>query len=122
LTAPGKGLKPQARPIEIPILSAAVSPPSDSLPIIRHMAVALGAPIQPLLNQQELSPEDWKRVSAWWAAHADQQALDEVWHHRHDFDDLIYLGYEIDFDRHVAGLLIKTDLYLSGPPFPGPRQ
>jgi hypothetical protein len=61
------------------------------------------------------------RIRDWWSTHVHQQTLDEIWHHRHDFDDLLYLAYEIDFDRHIARLIVHTDLYMTGPPFPGPR-
>jgi hypothetical protein len=98
-----------------------LKPPALEPAVARHMAITLGAPVQRVFDQPSLCADDWRRVAAWWSAHVDAQALDEIWHHRHDFDDLVYLRYEVDFDRHIAGLIIQTDLYLTGPPFPGPR-
>jgi hypothetical protein len=85
--------------------------------VVGYMARALGAPVQTLFNRRELSPEEWRIAREWWLSSVDRQALSEIWLHRHDFDDMVYLRYEIDWDRFVAGEVIHTDLYLSGPPW-----
>jgi hypothetical protein len=85
------------------------------------MARTLGARVQFLIETPQPSKEAWTEVEAWWRRNADRQYLKEIWLRRHDFDDLVYLRYEIDFDRHIAGHIICTDLYLSGPPYDDPR-
>ncbi|RIK62969.1 MAG: hypothetical protein DCC65_16645 [Planctomycetota bacterium] len=90
-------------------------------PVVRHMAGVLGAPVQALLDKDELSRSEWQHVRAWWSRHVDDQYLRELWLLRNTFDDLIWLRYEIEFDRYIASFVFKSDLYLTGPPFDNPR-
>jgi hypothetical protein len=89
-------------------------------PILAHMSQATGAAVQSLLDQENLSNEDWARLREWWIASIDSQSMKELWEPRRDFDHLLYLASEIEWDRYLASLVIDTDLYLTGPPFDGP--
>ncbi len=89
--------------------------------VVRPMTVALASPVQFLFDQPQLSSDDMAALWRWWVTTVDDQYLREIWQHRRDFDDLLYLRYEVDWDRQIAGDIISSDLYLSGPPFPGPR-
>ncbi len=90
-------------------------------PVFEYMARATGSPVQSILDRSEISREDWVRLAKWWRASIDDRQLSELWLHRHDFDDLVWLRSEIDWDRYLASFVFKTDLYLSGSPYAGPR-
>lgn len=90
-------------------------------PVASYMATALGAPVQSLLDDESPSPDEWRRVRDWWRAQVDQRAMDTLWVRRHDFDDLLWLRFEIEWDRAIAAFFLRSDLYLSGPPFDDPR-
>lgn len=91
------------------------------MPVIRHMATVLGSPVQPLLDHETPTSSEWLQVRDWWSRHVDDQYLHELWLKRHDFDDLVWLRYEIEFDRSIASFVFRSDLYLTGPPFDNPR-
>lgn len=113
----------------LPLFAAVLSGPAESAakaqrelrPIVEYMATALGAKIAAAFDTQEPTAEVWRQVAEWWTGHVDDRALSELWLHRHDFDDLRWLRYEIEWDRIIAGQVIRTDLYLTGPPYDGPR-
>jgi hypothetical protein len=90
-------------------------------PVALHMATVLGGPFQDQLAEHDLTADQWREFAAWWRANVDDRAIAKTWHRRHDFDELIYLRSESDWDRFVASFAVDTDLYLTGPPFPGPR-
>lgn len=90
-------------------------------PVATYMAAALGAPQQAALDADPVTPQAWAEFEKWWRTHVDDRALAVAWLRRNDFDRLIYLRSEPDWDRYVASFAVDTDLYLSGPPFPGPR-
>lgn len=95
---------------------------SDSLrPVLQYIARATGSPVQFILDRSALSPEDWTRLNEWWRTRIDDRQFSELWLHRHDFDDLVWLRSELDWDRYLASFVIRSDLYLSGPPYDNPR-
>jgi hypothetical protein len=63
---------------------------------------------------------EWAEARDWWAATVEDRHLREVWHRWRDFDHLVWLRAENEFDRWIASGLVRTDLYLTGPPFDGP--
>lgn len=89
--------------------------------VAEPVAAARGAAVQRLFDQPWLTPQEWEEVRAWWRADVDDVCLAEVWLPRHDFDDLIKLREEVPHARQWAAKVIRSDLYLTGPPFPGPR-
>lgn len=113
-----------AEPLFATVMSAGpAAREADELlrPPVRYMATALGAPIQALLDRPTLTGDEWRSVQSWWNAWVDDQAMRETWLHRTDFDDLIYLRAEIEWDRFLAGFIFRSDLYLTGPPYSNPR-
>jgi hypothetical protein len=90
-------------------------------PMLRYLTAALGSPLQAALDGETLAAEDWERLRRWWESCVDDRCLSETWLRRNDFDDLAWLRSEIEWDRYVASFVFRTDLYLTGPPFPGPR-
>ncbi len=90
-------------------------------PVLQYIARSTGSPVQSILDRPELSHEDWARLSEWWRARIDRRQFSELWLHRHDFDDLVWLRSEFDWDRYLASFVIRSDLYMSGPPYDNPR-
>lgn len=91
-------------------------------PMVAYMANVLGSPVQPLLDQPELSGDEWRRVRDWWQRWVDDRTLAETWLHRRDFFHLVYLRAEIDWDRWLASFVFQTDLYMTGLPYDNPRE
>ena len=91
------------------------------LPVVQYMARATGSPVQSILDRPHRTHEDWQRVRDWWRSSIDDQLLRELWLHRHDFDYLTYLRSEFDWDRFLASFIFNSDLYMTGPPYDGPR-
>jgi len=91
-------------------------------PVLEYVARATAAPVQDLVfERRRPAPDEWRRIHAWWRAYVDDRTLAEVWLPRQDFDRLIKMREEVPHARMWAGKVIRTDLYLTGPPFPGPR-
>ncbi|UCD29816.1 MAG: hypothetical protein JSV03_04865 [Planctomycetota bacterium] len=91
------------------------------LRVVRPVAAALAAPIQELLESDDLSQADWSRIYEWWHRSVDDEVVDAYW--RPD-NDLISLRKKRDVlfqIRRIAARFIQTDLYMTGPPYPGPR-
>ena len=85
------------------------------------LARTLGSPVVDLLSGEVPSPADLSTIAAWWAGHIDGDVMDELWLHRHDFENLRAERDAVFNVRSIAAKIIRTDLYLTGPPFPGPR-
>ncbi|MHC4671097.1 MAG: glycosyltransferase family protein [Planctomycetota bacterium] len=89
--------------------------------VARPVAAALAAPIGDILYVPEWSSSERARVRGWWRNCVDDRALDALWVHG---DDLVWLGDARDklFGiRKITAKIIESDLYLTGPPYPGPR-
>lgn len=85
-------------------------------------ARAQAAPVQLVLDQPRRSVADWRSVRRWWEAHVDDAVLAVVWKRRFDFDALIKAREELPHARVWAAKVFRTDLYLTGRPWPGPRR
>ena len=92
------------------------------LAITRALAGDLASNLQPLLAQDELTAEEWKRVSEWWRRDVDAALLELHWDRRQEFAQFIKEREEVPHSRMWAGKVVRSDLYLTGPPFPGPRR
>lgn len=90
-------------------------------PVADLIARAYGAPVMGLLERDTLTAADWERVRAWWRSSVSDASLEELWIARNDYDRYIEMREEVPHARMWIGMLIHTDLYLTGPPFPGPR-
>lgn len=70
----------------------------------------------------ERPPADWSAIREWWRGIVDDRVLDRVWVRRDDSAALRRTRDALFFVRSTAARVIRTDLYLTGPPFPGPRR
>ena len=84
------------------------------------IARATGASMQDVLVGEQ-PPADRSRVYKWWRRSVDDRLLDRVWVHRDDFTAIRHTRDALFNVRSITADIIKTDLYLTGPPFPGPR-
>jgi hypothetical protein len=81
------------------------------------MADALAAPLPRLTG----AGEDAAALTAWWREHVDDRALAFVFREREERWDIRHRRDELKRGRALAAQWLRTDLYFSGPPFPGPR-
>ncbi|QOJ15460.1 MAG: hypothetical protein HRU75_12785 [Planctomycetia bacterium] len=86
------------------------------------VARALADPIQMRLEVPRMDESDWDAVEAWWNQRVDDEQLRVVWRRRFDFDALLKAREELPHARLWAAKVFRTDLYLTGPPWPGPRR
>ncbi|MBK8913726.1 MAG: hypothetical protein IPM64_03830 [Phycisphaerales bacterium] len=86
------------------------------------VARALADPIQMRLEVPNMDEADWSAVEAWWNQRVDDEQLRVVWQRRFDFDALLKAREELPHARKWAAKVFRTDLYLTGPPWPGPRR
>ncbi|MEE8169639.1 MAG: hypothetical protein V3T70_03745 [Phycisphaerae bacterium] len=97
---------------------------SALLRVTRPVAISLAAPvaIQQLLNAADRSAADWARLHEWWGTSIDDARLRELWLERDRFAALRetsrWPGRVLDW----IGRAIRTDVYFTGPPYPGPRD
>ncbi len=86
------------------------------------IAAATGAPVQRILHENRISPEQWARIRLWWwQCPIDDETFRIVNLRRMAFVRNADSLKEIDNARGWARLVFPTDLYLAGDPFPGPR-
>ncbi len=85
-------------------------------PLARATGAALGD-----YPARDEPPVDWRRVRDWWRRLVDDRLVDRVWVHRDDFAAIRRTRDALFKVRSIATSIIQTDLYLTGPPFPGPR-
>lgn len=88
-----------------------------ALPISR----ALAAPVQGLLAGGIPAEPDLSRLREWWIRGVDGDMLNQLWldaNRRNRFVRERDMLFRI---REVAARIIRTDLYLTGPPYPGPK-
>lgn len=91
-------------------------------PCVSWTANALGSPMAPALDRGLVSPAEWKRIEEWWRGCVTSENLKAVWTRRGEFAHYEKGRADVPTARRLAGQVIRTDLYLTGPPFPGPRK
>ncbi|MCC6359310.1 MAG: hypothetical protein IT450_11255 [Phycisphaerales bacterium] len=69
----------------------------------------------------ELNTVDWAQVRNWWHTSVDDALVRAVWTSRGELAPLVKDREEVPHARQWAGMLIRTDLYLTGVPFDDPR-
>jgi hypothetical protein len=89
--------------------------------IAHTLAESLGSPMQDVLAAKQLSPDDWRRVDDWWRHAIDDQTFDALWTRRDDFLPYLKAREEVHNQRRRLAEYIRSDMYLTGPPFPGPK-
>ncbi len=82
---------------------------------------ALASPIQELLKSPSWDPQDQVVIRQWWGDSVRDRTLQVLWVRRSEWE-----AYQSRRDRlfsiqWIARHVIRTDLYMTGPPFPGPR-
>jgi len=91
------------------------------LPIARRLAAATASPIADQLESNRIQDTDWGRVAEWWQRSVDDRMIVDLWINRGEGRALRTRLDRFNGIRRRAASIIKTDLYLSGPPYPGPR-
>lgn len=86
-------------------------------PVAEFVAGATGGPSLP----SEQDPQAWGEFADWWRTHVTDETLRDTWLLRADFAAYLKAREEVPHARMWVGKVIRTDLYLTGPPFPGPR-
>jgi hypothetical protein len=85
------------------------------------VARALAAPIEDILAQPDWSESDRARIEKWWGDSLDDRNLRVLWVRRGEWR-LLQRARDCLFRiQRDAGRIIRTDLYMTGPPYPGPR-
>ncbi len=89
--------------------------------VVAPVLAALAAPVQDEFNRPRADDPDWARVRTWWQRHVDNQVLQAFWRSRPEFEAFRYRQQSLFHIREIAARIIRTDLYMTGPPFPSPR-
>lgn len=85
------------------------------------IAGATGSSVQALLAHEE-PPSELLVIRRWWRAAVDDHLINRVWCRRDDFAALRGTRARLFDIRSTTAGIIQTDLYLTGPPYPGPRS
>ncbi|MGQ9651015.1 MAG: hypothetical protein ACUVXJ_12975 [Phycisphaerae bacterium] len=85
------------------------------------VAKALAAPIQDAIAGEVPSHSDLSRIREWWHRAVDAEAMAQLWKERDRARWSMKERDKLFRIREVAGRIIRTDLYLTGPPYPGPQ-
>ncbi|MCH7700697.1 MAG: hypothetical protein IID37_03315 [Planctomycetes bacterium] len=91
------------------------------LPIARHLAAATANPIADQLTSNVIPEINWSLIEAWWLQSIDDRTIVDLWVGRDQLRDLRDSRDQVSAMRRRTATIIRTDLYLSGPPFPGPQ-
>lgn len=89
--------------------------------IAHTLAESLGSPMQDVLAAKVLSASDWRRVADWWRSTIDDRTLELLWTRRDEFLPYLKAREEVHNQRRRLAEYIRSDMYLTGPPFAGPR-
>ncbi len=82
---------------------------------------ALASPLQDRVDRAA-SAEDWRVLRAWWQDNLSDDLLRELRVVHEDLAFLVKLREELPHARMWAARVIRSDLYLTGPPFPTNRE
>ncbi len=89
--------------------------------VTNGVAEATASPIQTTLRRPTISTADWQRVARWWAHSVDDDTLVQAWVQRNEHAAQRELRDLLFEDRRLLSRFVTTDMYLTGPPCPGPR-
>lgn len=89
--------------------------------ICRPVAEALAAPVLTVTGSGVGIWSDWRQAAAWWVSHVDDAAVAVLPRARAEFAESRWTRDALFRIRHIASRIIQADLYLTGPPFAGPR-
>jgi len=88
---------------------------------LRAVARALGSPLQKVLDSPSVPDRDWPRLRRWWHENVDQSLLAALTERAAELEAIRARRDSIYTVQTVAGRIIHSDLYMTGPPFRGPR-
>lgn len=88
---------------------------------VEPVLAALGAPLQGLSYRPEVSASDWAQVRSWWSLHVDDAQVRALLGNRERFAAFCEAREQLFRTRERASWIIRTDLYMTGPPFPSPK-
>jgi hypothetical protein len=89
--------------------------------VARPIACGLAAPIQELLNGDVPGNPDLLRIREWWVRVVDDQTVQQLWLDRGKFRRMWRDRDRLFRIRAIAAKIVQTDLYLTGPLYPGPK-
>jgi len=89
--------------------------------ICRPVAEALAAPVLRHAATSRTGWADWQESARWWAGHVDDDSVRALARYRQETANNFYQRDALFRIRQIASTIIRADLYLTGPPFPGPR-
>jgi hypothetical protein len=89
--------------------------------VARPIALATASEFQGTVDSAD-APPDTAAIREWWRNSVDERLLRRVWLQRAKSDALRRMREGLLTIRRITASIIKTDLYLSGPPFPGPGE
>jgi hypothetical protein len=90
--------------------------------ICQPIADALAAPFTRPTVAGQAAWSDWQEANRWWSGHVDSVALRVLPGLEEESAQLRWERDALFRIRQIASTIIRADLYLTGPPFPGPRQ
>jgi len=85
---------------------------------------AQASPVRPGPTAATRPDEDanrWADLLAWWQQHVDAKTYARFQRERNHFRHLRAVRDRLFGIRRIAGRIIRSDLYLTGPPYPSPR-
>jgi hypothetical protein len=110
-----------------PLASGAANRHNASLPadraMIKHVARAIGAPLLETIEQRKWSADDRRRIARWWSdtLAADPKIVERFWNRRAELADIRTDRTRFFAILDITRAVVQSDMYLTGPPYPGPR-
>jgi hypothetical protein len=89
--------------------------------VARPVAQGLAAPVRDDLAPGLPETPVLARIRQWWTRSVDDRIMRQLWLERQRFRHWQRERDRLFQIREVAGWIIRTDLYLTGPPYPGPK-
>lgn len=89
--------------------------------VCEPVAEALAAPVIERTPSGLVAWADWRQSARWWGRHVDGTTLAFLSRCKRDDASMRWQRDALFRIRGIASHVIRTDLYLTGPPFPGPR-
>ncbi len=89
--------------------------------VAQPVSCGLAAPVQDLVTADLPAENDLASIRLWWSRAVDDRILRQLWLDRQRYVRVLRDRDRLFRIRNIAGRIIQTDLYLTGPPYPGPR-
>lgn len=90
-------------------------------PAAEAIAGALASPLGDTLARPQWTADDRAAIRRWWHRVVHDDILRVVWSRRHEWEAYHHCRDRLFAIQQIAGRIIRTDLYMTGPPYPGPR-